>query len=122
MLEETLKWRGEFQPSKITFPTVEPEAVTGKCYINGFDRHCRPILYIRPGRENTSSHTRQMQFFVLTVEKALQLMPPGVDKFVVIMDFDGYSFSNAPPLATTIEILKIFSGHYPGTLPLCCSV
>lgn len=114
MFSETLNWRHTFAPSLITPAMVEPEAVSGKCYVNGFDRSGRPILYIRPAKENTTTYDRQVQYFVFTVERALRLMTSGVDRFVVIMDFEGYSFSSAPPRSTTIELLKIFSGHYPG--------
>lgn len=116
MFSETLNWRQQFAPALITAPLVEPEAVTGKCYVNGFDRCGRPIVYIRPGRENTSSYDRQLQYFVFVMENSLRMMPSNVDRFVVIMDFEGYSLSSAPPLATTIELLKIFSNHYPERL------
>jgi len=114
MYIDTLNWRQTFAPALITSASVEPEAVTGKCYVNGFDRGGRPVLYLRPARENTTSYERQVKYFVWVIERALKLMPAGVDRYVVIMDFDGYSLSSAPPMSTVIEIMKIFSNHYPG--------
>jgi 4-nitrophenyl phosphatase len=116
MYIDTLNWRQSFAPALITSSSVEPEAVTGKCYVNGFDRGARPVLYLRPARENTTSYERQVKYFVWVIERALKLMPKGVDRYVVIMDFDGYSLSSAPPMSTVIEIMKIFSNHYPGKM------
>ena len=49
----------ETKPHLITAEDVGDEAVTGKAYINGFDREGRPIIVLTPGRENTNTYERQ---------------------------------------------------------------
>ena len=48
----------------ISADEVKPEAETGKILLNGFDNDGRPILYLRPGRENTKESPRQIRHLV----------------------------------------------------------
>ena len=116
MLKETLKWRKSFKPDSIDPAEVEPESVTGKNYVNGFDRHGRPILILRPGRENTKTEQRQLKFLVFNIERALRLLPSHFDNMLIIIDYEGYTLANAPSIASSLETLKILSEHYPGKI------
>jgi hypothetical protein len=56
--------RRDYKPDLIPAEDVKPEAETGKILLNGFDNEGRPILYLRPGRENTKEGPRQIRHLV----------------------------------------------------------
>lgn len=53
--------------------------MTGKEIIFGFDVQGRPATYMIPSRQNTSEPPRQLQFAVWMLERAVDLMGPGVE-------------------------------------------
>lgn len=84
-IKGTLEWRRDFKPDIIPPDEVKIESETGKMYaglcsclfglgeetliafcsiLNGFDMDGRPILYMRPGRENTERSPRQVRHLV----------------------------------------------------------
>ena len=80
-IKATLEWRREYKPDLIPPDEVKIESETGKMYvqylslrsrsliqlhriISGFDNDGRPIIYMRPGRENTQSSSRQLRYLV----------------------------------------------------------
>ena len=82
-LKATLEWRREYKPDLIPPDEVKVESETGKMYglhstshyvlevkirfrriISGFDNDGRPIIYMRPGRENTPTSPRQLRHLV----------------------------------------------------------
>ena len=79
-LEGTLKWRRDFGLyTSITSEYVEPEAVTGKQFIFGHDTHGRPALYMCLSKQNTEESPRQIHFVYWVMERAIELMGPGVE-------------------------------------------
>ena len=82
-IKATLEWRREFKPDIIPPDEVRIESETGKMcalfdlrargalttslptsIISGFDKDGRPIIYMRPGRENTETGPRQLRHLV----------------------------------------------------------
>jgi CRAL/TRIO, N-terminal domain/CRAL/TRIO domain len=98
-LENTLKWRREYGLYDILNANlIEPEvrdivnaspfqcllimnfqAVTGKQITFGFDAKGKPAFYMIPSRQNTTDPVRQIQFVVWMLERATDLMGPGVE-------------------------------------------
>lgn len=79
-LEQTLKWRRDYGLyDTINAAHVEPEAVTGKQVLFGYDVTGKPSLYLLPSRQNTTDVVRQVQFTVWSLERTIDLMPPGVE-------------------------------------------
>jgi hypothetical protein len=116
-LKQTLVWRNTYYPGKITFEEVEKYAVTGKCYINGFDKEGRPLIYMRPTRENYKKDVEgQIRFLVFNMENAIKLMPKSVHQLVILIDFEGFRLSDAPPFKVTNETINLLSAHYPERL------
>lgn len=112
LTQDTLQWRREFKPEIIPPDEVAPEATTGKHVLNGFDRQGRPILYLRPGRENTKTSPRQIRYLVWSLERGINLMPPGQETLTIIVDFHGASLSTTPSLSTARHVAHILQNHY----------
>ncbi|KAJ3073688.1 hypothetical protein HDU98_000895, partial [Podochytrium sp. JEL0797] len=79
-LGATLAWRKEYRPDLITPEEVEPEAVTGKQFLSGFDKKGHPLLFLVPRNENTKTYDRQIRYSVFMLEKAIKLMPASVER------------------------------------------
>ncbi|WFD41918.1 4-nitrophenylphosphatase [Malassezia psittaci] len=109
---ETLEWRRDFRPEIIPPDEVAPEATSGKHVLCGFDLEGRPILYLRPGRENTKTSPRQIRYMVWSLERGINLMPPGQETLTIIVDFHGASMSTMPSLSTARHVAHILQNHY----------
>ena len=103
-IEKTLKWRREFglydildanfiefevryTTTTTTYSDISSirsiflnfQAVTGKQFTFGFDAKGRPAIYMVPSRQNTTDPVSQIQFVVWMLERALELMGPGIE-------------------------------------------
>jgi len=85
--EDAVVWRREYGTDTMKAEDVEPEALTGKELILGYDNDGRPCLHMYPYRQNTKVSPRQIQFVVWTLERTLDLMPPGVESLCLCIDF-----------------------------------
>ncbi|KAH9486476.1 CRAL-TRIO domain-containing protein C23B6.04c [Psilocybe cubensis] len=112
----TLEWRREFKPDLIRPDEVKIESETGKIIINGFDKDGRPIIYMRPGRENTETSPRQLRHLVWCLERAKDLMPPGQESLVIIVDYKSTTLRTNPSISVARKVLNILQQHYVETL------
>ncbi|SCU96741.1 LADA_0H02498g1_1 [Lachancea dasiensis] len=129
-LENTLQWRREFNLSAVDDETsslsslsqiVATENETGKMYLLGYDRQRRPLLHIKPGRQNTAMSFAQIQLLVYMIECADILMAQGVETLTLLVDFKNYNeltppLARLPPLSVSKQVLYIIQQHYPETL------
>ncbi|KAJ6576581.1 CRAL-TRIO domain-containing protein [Mycena vulgaris] len=116
-LEETLKWRREYRIyDVVTAEHVEPEAVTGKQILLGFDVNGRPGLYLLPSRQNTTESTRQVQYTVWMLERCIDMMPPGVESLDLLINYADKAKN--PSFSTSRAVLSILQEHYPERLGL----
>jgi len=113
-LEDTLKWRRKFGIYDLSADTVEPEAVTGKEVVFGYDTLRRPALYMIPSRQNTEESPRQIQYVFWVMERALELAGPGVESVVLMINFADKAKN--PSFATSKLVLNILQTHYPERL------
>lgn len=120
MLQATLDWREKMNLSDFRESwkeTMQVENATGKTYIRGYDKLGHPILIMRPRCENTNNHEGNIRNLVYTMERAVACMEKtGVEKLCLVIDYDGYSIFNAPPMKTSREVLSILQDHYPERL------
>ena len=122
MLEATLQWRKEFDvlgASNAWMDKMITENETGKLYVRGTDNEGRPLLYMRPRHENTFEHDGNIKHLVYNLERSVACMENSRDndgKVCLLLDFDGYSLRNAPPMQTSMETLNILQNHYPERL------
>ncbi|CAA7265881.1 unnamed protein product [Cyclocybe aegerita] len=115
-IQSTLEWRREYQPDLIPPNEVRIESETGKILINGFDKDGRPIIYMRPGRENTETSPRQLRHLVWCLERAKDLMPPGQESLVIIVDYKSTTLRTNPSISIARKVLHILQQHYVETL------
>jgi hypothetical protein len=120
-----LKWRKEFEVDKIVrafddekeggemAAILRKESETGKIYTRGYDKEGRAMMYMRPGRENTMNETNNMRHLVFHIEKAVACSQKnGHGKICLVIDYDGFTLSKAPPMSTTRKTLDILQCHY----------
>ncbi|EMD32668.1 hypothetical protein CERSUDRAFT_87973 [Gelatoporia subvermispora B] len=115
-LRNTISWRREFKPDLIPPDEVKIEAETGKIILTGFDLDGRPILYMRPGRENTETSPRQLRHLVWWLERAKDFMPPGQESLVIIVDYKSCTLRTNPSISVASKVLTILQQHYVETL------
>lgn len=116
-LESTISWRLDFRPDLINTDAIAVESESGKMYLNGFDYKGRPLLLMKPRRQNTKPTTRQIDHLVFLLESAIRLMPDAsVEQLVLLIDFEGFTMGNSPSLSVSKEFLTIVGNHYPERL------
>jgi hypothetical protein len=113
-LEGTLKWRREFGIYDLSADVVEPEAVTGKEVVFGYDTLRRPAIYMIPSRQNTEESHRQIQYVFWVMERTLELTGPGVESVVLMINFADRAKN--PSFSTSKLVLHIMQTHYPERL------
>ncbi|RUP43129.1 CRAL-TRIO domain-containing protein [Jimgerdemannia flammicorona] len=121
-LDGSILWRRSYKPEMIDPKEVEPESLTGKMYLNGFDKHGRPTLYLKPRYENTKPSAAQIRNVVFNLERATRLMPEGVDNLNIIIDMAGSSMSTSPGVGISKQFLDVLGNHYPERLGVACIV
>ncbi|CAG8641175.1 3460_t:CDS:2, partial [Acaulospora colombiana] len=117
-IKSSLEWGREYKPFDIDPKEVEPEILTGKMHLNGFDKHGRPIVYLRPGLENTKAGPRQVKNVVFTFESAIAIMPENVENIIIIVDFENCSVRSSPGLGIAKEFMHVLGSHYPERLAM----
>jgi len=80
--------------------------------VNGFDRDGRPIVWLRPSRENTKPSPTQIRHLIFQLERAIDLMPEGVEKMALVVDYKGATSNNNPSMKTVKEVIHILQNHY----------
>ncbi|PNH04045.1 Random slug protein 5 [Tetrabaena socialis] len=122
MLKATLEWRLDYKPHLIKWEEVQSESTTGKQFVyHTIDKEGRPIVMMRPRNQNTKDTEKQIRHLIYTLEVAArQADKSGVGKFTWLLDFGGYSMSNAPPLKVSIHCNSVLANHYPERLGLAC--
>ena len=120
MLNATLQWREKFGLKNIHewIDTIRVENDSGKMYTRGFDRDGSILLYMKPRLENSKNHDGNLKHLVYNMERAISTMErtTGEEKLVLLIDYDGYNLSSAPPMKTSMETLSILQNHYPERL------
>lgn len=134
-LRSTLRWREEFGVEDIKrcfedgaslsprkraelkglADAIAFENETGKIYSRGYDRQGRAILYLTPGRENSNDELNNMRHLVYHLERAIACTrrKSGREKVCIVIGYQGFRLSNAPPMSTTRHTLAILQHHYP---------
>ncbi len=128
-LYETILWRRSFGVERLMLDPhlkdVKHQSETGKLYVHGKDIYGRPAILMKPRHQNTSERktaNEQIRHLVYTLERAITLMVPPVEKLCLIIDFPGYSLRNAPSLKVQRQTLKILQDYYPERLGIAVCI
>ncbi|KAL0572208.1 Phosphatidylinositol transfer protein (PITP) [Marasmius crinis-equi] len=114
-LEKTLKWRREYGVyTHITAEYVEPEGVTGKTFIFGYDVNGRPGFHMCPSRQNTEETPRQVEYTVWMLERCIDLMDANVESLDILLNFADKA--KHPSMTQSRTVLSIIQDHYPERL------
>ena len=120
MLRETLNWRRDFGVENMHEwkDVIAIENSPGKMYVRGYDKDVHALIYMKPRLENTNDHDGNIKHLVYTLEKAVACMSSNTtaEKLCLLIDYEGYSLRNAPPMKTSMETLTILQNHYPERL------
>ncbi|OLL23025.1 CRAL-TRIO domain-containing protein [Neolecta irregularis DAH-3] len=111
-ISKTLAWRKEVGIYSITAEEICTKAQTGKQVLLGFDYARRPVLYLYPGRENTSFSPRQSKYFVWSLERCIELMPLGVDTLVICINYKSTTSITSSSFTQSREVIHILQNHY----------
>ncbi|KAF9902171.1 hypothetical protein EC991_005217 [Linnemannia zychae] len=115
-VQDTMLWRDQYGPNRPDKDALWVETAVGKLYVSGFDMESRPLLYMKPRLENTAASPAQIRHVVYHLETAIALMPEGVEKLCIIIDFAGSSMTKNPGVAVAREIINVLGSHYPERL------
>ncbi|CDZ97252.1 Phosphatidylinositol transfer protein PDR16 and related proteins [Phaffia rhodozyma] len=120
-LEVTLIWRrengladddgGEGEGGGLTAALIKSEGRCGKDYCNGWDETGRPLHYQVPSRNESTDSALNVKYCVWVMERSIDLMPPGIEKQVLLVNFAGGM--SPPPIATVRGWISMLSHHYP---------
>ncbi|KAG2378475.1 hypothetical protein C9374_008114 [Naegleria lovaniensis] len=96
-LKETMEWRKTFRPQDIRLKDLEPIAKQGFLFHYGYDKQCRPVIYVLMGKDtadNTEENKKlKFKLFVYMMEKCIKRMPEGVHNIVWLVDLKDSSLS-----------------------------
>ncbi|GMH03682.1 hypothetical protein Nepgr_005521 [Nepenthes gracilis] len=117
LLLKYLKWRREFLPNG---GVVESEILNdighNKAFIQGFDKHARPIAVVFGARHFPNKHLDEFRRFIVCLfDKLCARIPAGQEKFVVIADLQGWGYSNMD-IRGYLGIFSILQDFYPERL------
>lgn len=119
MIREAILWRREARPQALTPKSVEEQAVTGKTYVAGRDAYGRPVIVMDSSCENSKDHAAKINFLLFNLEYAKMLMRGSVDKWVLFIYLDKFSFWSMPPMKTSKETNNCLMQRYPERLGHC---
>ncbi|CAH7668477.1 cral trio domain-containing protein, partial [Phakopsora pachyrhizi] len=111
-LEQTLIWRRQYGVDQIELEIVSKESETGKQFVLGYDRQSRPCLYMFPQRQNTKPSADQIKLVVWSLERTIDLMPPGVENLSLIIDFGSNHSASTTTVYQAKEVIKILQTYY----------
>ncbi|XP_045791156.1 phosphatidylinositol transfer protein CSR1-like [Trifolium pratense] len=117
-LTKAIKWRQDFEVSKLTEETVKDVAQTGKAYIHDFlDINDRPVLVVVAAKHfpKAQDPADDEKLCVFLIEKALSKLPTGKEQILGIFDLRGFGTENADLKYLTF-LFNVFYYYYPKRL------
>eukprot|EP00730_Choanoeca_flexa_P009728 TRINITY_DN13016_c0_g1_i1.p1 TRINITY_DN13016_c0_g1~~TRINITY_DN13016_c0_g1_i1.p1 ORF type:complete len:306 (+),score=54.81 TRINITY_DN13016_c0_g1_i1:2-919(+) len=117
MLVNSLEWRQEWKPEDISDEDVKEDIDMCKMYVQGHDRHGRPVVIFRPANDvdGVGSILTKVRFYVWTLEKAIAAMPADEHQMTWLVDMNGYRVgpSDLKRLSLARALLATLQDQYP---------
>ncbi|TKY55229.1 Motile sperm domain-containing protein 2 [Spatholobus suberectus] len=117
-LTKAIKWRQDFEVSKLTEEAVKDVAQTGKGYVHDFlDVNDRPVLVVVASKHfpEAQDPADDERLCVFLIEKALSKLPTGKEQILGIVDLRGFRTENADLKFLTF-LFDVFYYYYPKRL------
>ena len=117
-----LKWRKtRIPPEGITaLPdwqvTMKRQSETGKIFISGVDQYNRPVIVMDNSVQNSTDYEEIQTFVAFSLDQAVDIMSPTVDKYLVFFNLKNFSLFNCPPVKSCSETVFMLSNGYPERL------
>eukprot|EP00667_Euglena_gracilis_P003025 EG_transcript_3033 len=95
-LRGSVQWRIDVGVDSLTEAEVLPMLMSTEMFWHRFDNFGRPVLYLRPAKQDMNTFDRQGTFkaIVYTMEQGLKLMPPGVVTCILVIDAEGVGWAH----------------------------
>lgn len=134
MMRATARWREQFDLQGLRSgkynDTIAMENSTGKMYCRGFDQLGRPIIYMKPRKENSTDLVGPVRHLAYCMERAIACIDRQLStgrlcgdindtrsrKIVLFIDFSEVSLSTAPPISVSRDCVTMLQDHYPERL------
>ncbi|KAF8390739.1 hypothetical protein HHK36_025266 [Tetracentron sinense] len=113
-----LKWRRAFVPNgSISVSEVSNEIAQKKMFLQGLDKKERPIGIVFGAKhfQTTGNPEEFKRFVVYLLDKVCARMPRGQEKFVTIVDLEGWGYSNLD-IRAYVGALSMLQDYYPERL------
>lgn len=127
MMAACMKWRIEYGVDSIIRKGEEGylnqegflnQLRMGKTFVQGTDRHGRPVVYINVRLHKASDQSPKTleEFIVFSMESVrLMLTPPLIEKATIIIDMSGFGLANMDWKSLAF-IVKCLESYYPESL------
>lgn len=117
-LEAALKWRREYGIyDTLTLESIKEHCLKGKVFLLGYDVEGRPGFFDIPERESSPEGPGRIRQYVWMMERAVEIMPRGVESVAVMALYSGAtksgSFGHAKQIVDTLQ------AYFPESLGRC---
>ncbi|GAB2214058.1 hypothetical protein Droror1_Dr00018392 [Drosera rotundifolia] len=117
LLLQCLSWRRSFVPNSCISPSEIPNQLADKkLFMQGHDKLGRPVIVGFAGRHRPSKGVEELKRFVVyTLDKICARIPSGQEKFVAIVDLEGWGYSSCD-IRGYLAALSILQDYFPERL------
>ncbi|XAR50401.1 hypothetical protein NMG60_11004717 [Bertholletia excelsa] len=112
------EWRRAFVPNGQVSASEVPDGIAhNKMFVQGFDKKGRPIAVVFGRRhfQHKGGVDEFKRFVVFALDKLCSRIPPGQEKFAIIIDLEGWGYSNSD-MRAYLGALSILQDYYPERL------
>eukprot|EP00955_Chlamydomonas_euryale_P066326 359517-Chlamydomonas_euryale.AAC.15 len=115
-LNATCDWRAQAKPESVVCAACAKNSRSHYMHVVGHDLLGRPIIYSCLALAENKVYEDNRDHMIQTFETAIKCMPPGVEQWVWVCDFEGFGMSDALNVKIAKAFLDISAAHYPERL------
>eukprot|EP00197_Chlamydomonas_leiostraca_P004614 CAMPEP_0202863814 /NCGR_PEP_ID=MMETSP1391-20130828/4301_1 /ASSEMBLY_ACC=CAM_ASM_000867 /TAXON_ID=1034604 /ORGANISM="Chlamydomonas leiostraca, Strain SAG 11-49" /LENGTH=358 /DNA_ID=CAMNT_0049543487 /DNA_START=136 /DNA_END=1212 /DNA_ORIENTATION=+ len=114
-LQTTLEWRRDHRAAEIVCTACQAAPRSHYMHVVGYDLLQRPIIYSCNNLASNRDFQDNWNHMIQSFEMAIKCMPPGVEQWIWILDFHGFSMADVNPKLAK-AFLDVAGEHYPERL------